>query len=58
MLGASEIKLVRNGHVTAQATANAFGEFTLEFTNDESLWLLVESPERPPIAVPLPDPVT
>ena len=53
MLGTYEIKLVRNGHVTAQAIANSFGEFTLEFTNDESLWLLVESPKRRPIAVPL-----
>ena len=55
--GAAEVKLVRNGQVTAQTTSNAFGELTLEFTHEESLWLLVESPERSPIAVPLPDPV-
>lgn len=57
-LGASKIKLVRNGHVAAQTTANTLGEFTLEFTNDVSLWLLVESPERAPIAVCIPDLIT
>jgi len=56
--GAADIKLVHNGSVTAQTNTNAFGEFTLEFQHEESLWLLVESPERPPIAVPLPDPAT
>ena len=56
-IGGSEIKLVRNGDVAAQTTANTFGEFTLEFTNDVSLWLLVEWPERV-IAVRVPDPTT
>jgi hypothetical protein len=56
-IGGSEIKLVRNGDVAAQTTANTFGEFTLEFTNDVSLWLLVEWPERA-IAVRIPDHAT
>lgn len=54
-MGAAEIKLIRDGDVAAQTAANAYGEFTLEFTNDVPLWILVEAPERTPIAVRVPD---
>lgn len=51
----SRVKLVRGPSVTAQTTANAFGEFMLELTIHESQWMLVEIPETAPIAIPIPD---
>ena len=52
----SQVKLVQGTSVTAETTANAYGEFMLEMTLHESQWILIEIPERPPIAIPIPNP--
>ncbi len=51
-----EVVLQREEHLVAQAIANPFGEFQLEFEREKDLKLFVDIPGRKTIGIVLPEP--